>query len=86
MLVDLLLEIHQANRVVDLERIASASKVEGDFVGSVTGYWVRLDSDGTGIVKYNSKEYKTVILGIASIPVGTAVELSHADGIYYSKF
>lgn len=86
MLIETLMEIHQANRAVDLERLANPTKVEGDFTGSVTGYWLRLDEDGTGVVKYNSKEYKTVILGIASIPAGTPVELSYADGRYYSKF
>lgn len=86
MLIETLMELHQANRMVDLERLSKSAKVDGDFTGSVTGAWLRLDQDGTGVVKYNSKEYKTVILGIASIPAGTPVELSYADGRYYSKF
>ena len=60
--------------------------IEGDFEGSVTGYWVRLDASGAGIVSYNRKEYTTKPIGFTSLPKGVEVELSHATGVYYSKF
>jgi len=86
MLIDDLADLNTANRIIDLERLAEYRGVRGDFEGSVTGVWIRLDADGTGIVKYKSKEYKTRVIGVSSIPYGTLVELSHANGTYYSSF
>ena len=60
--------------------------IPGDFEGSVTGTWVRFAENGGGIVKYNNKKYMTKPIGFASIPPGTEVELSHANGVYFSKF
>lgn len=81
-----IMSISRTNRILDLERISQGSVIEGDFDGSVTGFWEKLDADGAGVVKYKEKTYKTQIIGTASIPSGTAVELSHANGIYYSKY
>jgi hypothetical protein len=75
-----------SNRLVDLEVRASDVTIAGDFVGSVTGFWVRLGANGEGIVKYNNKEYVTSPIGFISIPGGSEVELSYANGVYYSKF
>ena len=86
MILDTLLQISTANRVVDLEYRASEITIRGDFVGSVTGSWVKLGDRGEGIVSYNNKEYTTKPIGFVSIPSGTEVELSYANGIYYSKF
>ena len=86
MLIRDLMELSTANRMVDLERLASNEIIKGDFEGSVTGTWIRLDPDGTGIVSYKNKQYKTVVLGLTSIPRGTKVELSHASGTYFSQF
>lgn len=85
-MLDELMSESRANRVVELERLADDEAIKGDFEGSVTGFWRRLDSTGAGIVLYRDKEYVTQIIGYPSIPAGTAVELSHANGIYYSKF
>ena len=85
-MIENLKEISLANRVVDLERRASDTTIGGDFEGSVTGYWVRLGSMGEGVVSYNNKNYKTKTIGFVSIPKGTEVELSFANGVYYSKF
>ena len=76
----------EAERFVQLERRESGGYIEGDFDGSVTGYWVKLSPDGAGIVSYNRKEYTTKPIGFTSLPAGTEVELSHANGVYYSKF
>ncbi len=81
-----LTQISSANRIVDLEFRNSDTTIVGDFVGSVTGTWVRLGESGEGIVSYNNKNYVTVPIGFISIPKGTELELSYANGIYYSKF
>lgn len=83
---DRLKAISTANRLSDLEFRASDTTIEGDFVGSVPGAWVRLGNSGEGVVKYNNKEYTTKPIGFISIPQGTDVELSFANGLYYSKF
>lgn len=81
-----LTQISSANRIVDLEFRNSDTTIVGDFIGSVTGTWVRLGEGGEGIVSYNNKNYITVPIGFISIPKGTELELSYANGIYYSKF
>jgi hypothetical protein len=83
---DQLKAISTSNRLVDLEFRASDITVKGDFVGSVTGSWIRLGDSGEGVVRYNNKDYNTKPIGFISIPAGTEVELSFANGIYYSKF
>jgi len=85
-LLEQMLQIADAQRVVELERLDSKQQIEGDFEGSVTGRWVRLDSTGAGIVEYNSKQYVTKPIGFTSLPAGTAVEMSFAKGVYYSKW
>lgn len=83
---DRLKAISTANRIADLEFRASDTTIEGDFVGSVPGSWVTLGNSGEGVVKYNNKTYITKPIGFISIPKGTDVELSFANGVYYSKF
>jgi hypothetical protein len=85
-LLDDVQAVSNANRLADLERLTSSETIVGDFVGSATGRWVRLNKNGAGIVEYNQKRYVTRPLGFTSIPAGTAVELTHANGIYYSKW
>lgn len=85
-LMDSLREESLARRIVDLERLASNQVIEGDFEGSVTGKWLRLDQSGAGIVQYNSKNYTTKPIGFTSVAAGTAVEMTYANGIYYSKW
>ena len=75
-----------AERMVSLERMEKGYSVEGDFEGNVTGSWVRLDESGAGVVRFNHKEYKTENIGFVSLPKGTMVELSYADGKYFSKY
>ncbi len=79
--------LHQAKRLAELEkREANMNSIPGDFDGNVTGKWKKLDDSGAGVVTYNDKEYLTQPLGFTSLPSGTEVELSHADGKYFSKF
>jgi hypothetical protein len=73
-------------RILKLEFLEENTVIQGDFDGSVTGYWRRLDDSGAGVVVYNKKEYFTKPVGFTSLPAGTEVELSHANGTYYSKF
>ena len=85
-LITSLLAISEADRLVELERRSTGRIVVGDFDGSVTGRWVMLADSGAGIVSYNNKEYVTKPLGFTSIQAGKEVELSYANGIYYSKW
>jgi len=86
-LLDDLMDRSRMDRIVQLERNEENSgQILGDFDGSVTGYWVRLDNSGAGIVSYRKKEYVTKPIGLTSLRRGSEVELSHANGIYYSKF
>ncbi|WGL30746.1 membrane protease activity protein [Synechococcus phage S-CRES3] len=85
-LLDDLKQFSDVYRIADLERLASSELIEGDFSGSVTGKWVRLDQTGAGIVEYNSKQYATKPIGFTSVPAGTAVEMTYANGVYYSKW
>jgi len=85
-LIDDLKEISIAERIADVERRDKGYLIEGDFEGSVTGYWVKLDESGAGIVTFNNKQYVTETIGFVSVPRGTAVELSFADGTYFSKY
>ena len=85
MLNDILSQ-HQANRILDVERRSTQKAIEGDFEGSVKGTWVRFDESGGGVVSYENKHYLSVIIGSKSISPGTEVELTHANGVYYSDF
>jgi hypothetical protein len=84
--IKLLQELSLTNRVLSLEERASDSVIKGDFQGSVTGYWKKLGERGEGIVSYKDKDYVSKPIGFVSLPAGTEVELSYANGIYYSKF
>ena len=85
-LLTTLVEINNAERLESLNRRLDDTIIPGDFEGSVTGIWVKFADNGGGLVRYNNKEYMTKPLGNASIPPGTEVELSHANGVYFSKF
>jgi hypothetical protein len=85
-LLDTLLNINQADRLAELDRRSSGQLIVGDFDGSVTGVWVQLAENGAGIVSYRNKNYTTKPLGFTSIQAGKEVELSYANGIYYSKW
>lgn len=86
MILNTLTQVSNTNRLLDLESRASDVTIKGDFVGSVTGKWVKLGDRGEGVVSYNNKRYVTKPIGFVSIPAGTEVEMSFANGIYYSKF
>ena len=85
-ILDSVISISNANRVADLDRLEQKETIKGDFEGSVTGSWVKLASNGAGIVKYNGKEYVTKPIGFTSIAAGHDIELSYAKGVYYSKW
>ena len=85
-LLDSLLSISTAERLMQIEKREDGTLIQGDFEGNVTGYWVKLDKNGAGIVSYKRKQYVTKPIGFTSLPKGTEVELSHANGVYYSKF
>lgn len=80
------IEASMVERIVESERRAAGAEIKGDFEGSVNASWVKLDDSGAGLVLYKGKEYKVKIIGSASIPKGTAVELSYAKGIYFATY
>ena len=85
--LDQIKELNVVNRVNELERrVRVARGPEGDFDGTVTGYWVKLDQNSGGVVEYNGKRYVTKPLGWTAIRPGTPVRLSSASGIYYSNW
>ena len=85
-LLQSLTELSRAERFFQLERRDKKEIIKGDFEGSVKGVWVKLGSDGTGVVAYNDKKYRTKPIGLTSLTAGTEVELSFAKGVYYSKY
>lgn len=85
-LLNSLISISDSQRLAELEMRQEGYSIRGDFEGSVVGYWVRLEENGGGTVSYNNKHYLTKPIGFTSLPAGTEVELSHANGLYFSKF
>lgn len=84
-LIQATMESSATARVIELEKRLEGSTPPGDFEGSVTGYWEKLDGDGVGIVSYKGRMYKTKLIGFMSLTKGTEVELTYAKGVYYSK-
>jgi hypothetical protein len=85
-LVDVVRDVHAANRLAAVEDRSKKIIIKGDFEGTVTGSWVEIAQNGAGIVSYNNKQYVTKPLGFTSIPAGHAVQLTYAKGIYYSEW
>ena len=85
-LLNSLIQVSNAQRIAELEMRDEGYSIKGDFDGSVVGYWVRLEQNGGGTVSYNNKHYLTKPIGFTSLPAGAEVELSHANGVYFSKF
>lgn len=80
---------YEIRRGEEIERRSDGAPIPGGgAVGnaSVRATWVRLDNSGAGIVSYQGKEYVVVPRGAASIPQGTTVMLSYADGLYFADF
>lgn len=85
-LLDTVLAINSEKRAMRLTQYRGKPVLKGDFEGSVTGYWVKMDNSGSGVASYQDKEYVCEPIGFVSIPKGTPVELTFANGIYYAKF
>ena len=80
-------DVNIANRIEELgRRIEVAKGPVPDFQGTVTGFWVKIDSNYGGVVEYNGKQYVTKMLGWTTIRPGTPVALTGAGGIYYSSW
>ncbi len=80
------MQLHQARRMLEMERRSEGAEVRGDFQGSVKAAWVRLDQGGAGIALYKGREYKVKSIGFTSLPKGSVVELSYAKGVYFASF
>jgi hypothetical protein len=85
-LVSKLEELAQAERLVEVERLAGKFKVSGDFAGCVNGEWQGLTDEGAGIVRYDDKEYKTENIGFVSNACGERVQLCFAQGKYFASY
>lgn len=83
---DLIQALFDAKRFGEIEERENGPDVKGDFEGSVAGSWVKLGGNGAGIVSYNKKQYTTRPLGFTSIAPGKSVQLTHANGVYYSTW
>lgn len=75
----------QMRRMDESMRRAEGAQIKGDFDGSVAASWRRLDDGGAGIAVYKGREYPVRTIGFTSIPKGTTVELTYADGTYFAK-
>lgn len=84
MLIDELMRTSEIERVALLEDRDQFSI--GDFTGSVVGEWRGYDKDGAGLVKYLRKTYRSVVEGSKSIPKGTKVQLTYANGTYVASW
>lgn len=85
-LLDKTLKSNLESRIIELERREEGARPSGEFKGSVTGYWQSLNHMGVGLVEYKGRTFKTRPIGFMSLPKGTEVELTFANGVYYSKF
>ena len=86
-LLNELLDTSRRDRIDHLEeRVVDGNQLKGDFEGSVTGIWKKFHETGGGLVSYKNKEYLTKVLGLTALRAGTPVELTHVNGVYYSKF
>ena len=87
-LLDELMDTSRRDRIDHLEEyVVKGNQLKGDFEGSVTGIWQRFDAEtGGGVVSYKNKEYLTKPIGFTALPAGTPIEMTHTNGIYYTKF
>jgi hypothetical protein len=83
---NLIEELFNVKRFGEIKEREEGPDVKGDFEGSVAASWVKLGTNGAGIVSYNKKEYTTRPTGFTSIAPGTSVMLTHANGVYYSNW
>lgn len=83
-LIDDLFKNALAERMTTLD--VRERSLAGDFEGSVAAQWVKIDENGLGVVEYAGKKYKTVRLGDTTLPPGSPVQLTHANGIYFSDW
>jgi len=75
-----------ANRLNELNDRQSGETIRGDFTGTVEAFWVARYQDGSGRVKYNGKIYVASPVGFVSLPKGSLVELTFANGVYFANF
>lgn len=83
--LDSSIALFEAERQVFLERPKDVN-ASGDIEGSVKADWLRLKNTGYGVVRYRDKKYVTIPLGSRSIARGTPVEMTFANGVYFTKW
>lgn len=82
-------DVMRENRQSELRQrnqdLIMGAQMSGDIKSTVIGEWVRLEEDGTGIVSYSDKNYKTVPLKMYSTRGGKKVEMIYDKGVYYTQ-
>jgi hypothetical protein len=84
--IKFLMALASANQTVAQEKRQADTVSMADFQGVAQGTWVKRDEDGTGVVEFKGKEYKTFPQGTKSIAAGTKVNLEYRKGIYISDW
>ena len=86
-LLTLVTETASAQRILQLEdREKYAGQPKGDWEGTSTGIWQRINADGTGEVLVNGTPYTVVTKSETSIPKGTNVQVSFSNGQYIATW
>ena len=82
-------DVMRENRQSELRQrnqdLIMGAQMSGDIKSTVIGEWVKLEEDGTGIVSYSDKNYKTVPLKMYSTRGGKKVEMIYDKGVYYTQ-
>lgn len=82
-------DVMRENRQSELRQrnqdLIMGAQMSGDIKTTVIGEWVKLEEDGTGIVSYRDKNYKTVPLKMYSTRSGQKVEMIYDKGVYYTQ-
>lgn len=82
-------DVMRENRQSELRQrnqdLIMGAQMSGDIKSTVIGEWVKLEEDGTGIVSYRDKNYKTVPLKMYSTRGGKKVEMIYDKGVYYTQ-
>ena len=85
-LIDVANERAAVERVATIEARLAGTRVNADFEGSVAASWVKIDSNGLGVVEYKGKKYKCIRHGGTSLPAGSLVQLTYSNGVYFADW
>lgn len=84
--IKFLMSLASANQQVAQEKRVNSENSMADFQGVAQGTWIKREEDGTGLVEYKNKKYRTFPQGTKSIGAGTKVSIEYRKGIYISNW